>query len=119
MTKPERVNCPKCEAVATNMTPLKNLDRSMAIYGCSACGYAFKADGGEFVENANQLRDVFRGATEGQKTLLESLNGEKLNPATRNLLTARLIEYGLTMWNDGLKQGILLGTIQSEKEEQS
>lgn len=108
------MDCPKCNGKATDITPLKNHDRSIALFACSACGNVFRANGGEFVSSSEKLRDVFRGATMGSKALEESLGGEKLNSATRALLLARLTEYGIQMWFDGLKQGLLLGTIQQE-----
>lgn len=115
MNPGEKRDCPKCNGVSVNITPLKNHDESVAIFGCQACGYAFKADGKAFVENAQQLRDVFRGATMANQTLVEAFEGDKMNPAARAMLTARLLEYGTQMWFDGLKQGILLGVTQAEK----
>ncbi len=111
-------DCPQCGGVATDITPLKTKDARIAVFGCRACGYAFKENGGAFVENPEQLRDVFRGATLGKQTLLETMAGEKLNPATQAVLAARLMEYGLQMWMDGLKQGVLLGAIKQDKEKQ-
>lgn len=110
----DRADCVKCGALATNITPTKSHDSSMAVFGCSACGYAFKADGGAFVPDATKLRDVFRGGTMAQKTVVEVMAGETMNAATKALFTAKLLEYGLQMWYDGVKQGILLGAIQDE-----
>jgi len=109
-------DCPKCKGVAVDITPLKKKDERIAVYGCQHCGYAFTSDGKAFVKDGEALQDVFRGATEGNKALIDMLmgTGEEVNPATRALLSARMLEYGLTMWYDGLKQGILLGTIQSQ-----
>lgn len=109
-------DCPKCKGVAVLIVPLKKVDKRMAAYGCPACGNAFTLDGGAFVKDAGELKDVFRGATLANRTLVESLGGEKLNPATRAVLVAQLMEYGVQMYFDGLKQGLLLGTIQAEKE---
>lgn len=108
-------DCPQCGAVSSDITPLKTKDPRIAVYGCSACGYAFKADGGAFVDNPDQLRDVFRGATLGKQTLTEVIAGEKLNASTQAVFSARLMEYGLQMWMDGLKQGLLLGAIKGDK----
>jgi predicted RNA-binding Zn-ribbon protein involved in translation (DUF1610 family) len=112
-------DCPKCKGSAGLIVPLKKVDKRMAVYGCSACGFSFKADGGAFVKDAEQLRDVFRGATLADQTLTEALGGEKLNPATRAVLTAQLLEYGMQMYFDGLKQGLLLGTIRTEGKDGS
>ena len=111
------MDCPKCQGAAKLITPLKAVDQRVAVYGCSACGYAFKADGGVFLEDTSKLRDYFRGATLGNETLLEAMKGEQMNPATRTLFTAMMMEYGLQMWFDGLRQGLLLGAIQQEKKE--
>jgi predicted RNA-binding Zn-ribbon protein involved in translation (DUF1610 family) len=109
-------DCPRCGGAAGLIVPLKKVDKRMAVYGCQACGHAFSTDGGAFVKDAGELRDVFRGASLANRTLTEALGGEKLNPATRAVLTAQLLEYGMQMYFDGLKQGLILGTIQAEKE---
>lgn len=108
------IDCPKCGGAAPIIVPLKKVDKRMAVYGCPACGYAFGADGGAYLKDSSQLRDIFRGATLANRTLVESIGGEKLNPATRAVLTAQLLEYGMQMYFDGLKQGLLLGTVQQE-----
>jgi Zn ribbon nucleic-acid-binding protein len=109
-------DCPKCKGVAVDITPLKKKDERVAVYGCQHCGYAFTSDGKAFVQDGEALQDIFRGATEGNKALVDMLlgTGEEVNPATKALLSARMLEYGLTMWFDGVKQGILLGTIQTQ-----
>lgn len=108
--------CPKCQGTASLIVPLKQVEKRMAVYGCMACGHAFNGSGGAYLKDAGELRDVFRGATLANRTLTEAMGGEKLNPATRAVLTAQLLEYGVQMYFDGLKQGLLLGTIKSEKE---
>ena len=110
------MDCPKCGSVATDITPSKSAT-SIKAYGCAACGYAFTGDGRPVVQNNQQLADVFRAATEGQKTLLDVFSADKLDPATRAVLTTKLLEYGVQMWFDGLKQGILLGTVQEMKKD--
>lgn len=110
------IDCPRCKGAAVLLTPLKSVDKRAAVYGCNACGFSFRADGGAFLEDASQLRDVFRGATMANKTLLELLKGERLNAATRAMMSAQLLEYGVQMWFDGLKQGLLLGAIGADKE---
>jgi len=113
------MKCPKCGGEAADITPLKVKDARIAVYACYTpkCGYTFKAGGGAFVEGPEQLRDVFRGATLADRALTETMAGEKLNPATKALFQARLVEYGLTMWFDGLKQGLLLGAVQQENSD--
>lgn len=110
------VDCPKCKGAAVDITPLKKKDERIAVYGCQACGFAFTADGKAFVKDGEALQDVFRGATQGNQALVDMLigTGEHINPTTRALLAARMLEYGVTMWMDGLKQGILLGVIQND-----
>jgi predicted phage tail protein len=113
----ETRNCVRCQGVAIDITPLKEHDVEQAIFACQTCGQTFRHDGTAFVAHAGALRDIFRGATLAGQTLDDALGGQQLNAATRALLTARLVEYGLSMWMDGVKQGILLGTIQKEKGE--
>lgn len=110
-------DCPQCGGAANDITPLKVKDERVAVYGCPTCGYAFKADGGAYVENPEQLRDVFRGATLGKQTLIEVIAGENLNASTKAVFAARLMEYGLQMWMDGLKQGLLLGAVKGDKKD--
>jgi transcription elongation factor Elf1 len=105
------MNCPKCGSVATNITPVKG-PSPVQVFGCSVCGYAFDGSGAPIVNNAKQLADVFKAATEGQKTLQEVFGGKDMDPATKAILTTKLLEYGVQMWFDGVKQGLLLGTIQ-------
>lgn len=109
-------DCPKCKGAAADITPLKKKDQRVSIYACQACGFAFTADGKAFVKDGEALQDVFRGATKGNEALVDMLvgTGEDINPATRALLAARMLEYGVTMWMDGVKQGILLGVMQDD-----
>lgn len=110
----DRKKCPNCDGVLTDITPLKKKDERISVWACQACGNSFKADGGAFVKDAAALRDVFKGATGAKRTVVEAMKGENMTPATKNLLTALVLEYGLQMWMDGVKQGILLGTIREE-----
>lgn len=112
---PKSADCPKCQGHAALIIPLKKVDKGAAVYGCSACGHTFHSSGAAFLKDAGELRDVFRGATLANRTLMDSLGGEKMNAATRAVLTAHLLEYGMQMYFDGLKQGLLLGTISQEK----
>src|SRR5690606_28232209 len=80
----------------------------------SKCAYSFTVDGGSFVKDASQLKDHFRAMALGNITLEKALFGEKLNPATRALLLAHILEYGTTMWMDGLKTGLLYGAARDE-----
>lgn len=110
------MDCPKCQSIATNITPMK-VKLSIEVYGCSTCGHTFNADGSPVVTNAKQLADVFRVATEGQKTLLDTFGVTQMDAATRAVVTTKLMEYGVQMWFDGLKQGILLTTITEMKND--
>lgn len=107
--------CPQCKGTSRLLSPLKELPEGMAVYACSACSYTHKADGGAYVGDTEQLHDVFQAATLGKQTLDKTLGGENLNPATKAFLQAQIMEYGVQMWFDGLKQGLLLGAVQKEK----
>lgn len=111
------VDCPKCKGAAVDITPLKKKDTRVAVYACQNCGYAFTADGKAFVKDGEALSDIFRGATQGNQALIDMLagTGEQMNQATRALLSARMLEYGVTMWMDGVKQGILIGLKQGSQ----
>lgn len=112
-------DCPKCKGAARSLVPAQFEKRSFAIYGCLACGFAFKADGTTYVDNMAELRDYFRGATLGHRTLNEGLKDVTLPPAAKVLLQAQILEYGTNMWFDGLKQGLLLGAIHTAHEEKN
>lgn len=116
MTEAARsADCPKCKGLASLIVPLKKVDQALAVYGCSACGFVFESSGKAFLRDVDGLRDVFRGATLAHQTLTDAFGGSGMNAATRAVLTAQLLEYGMTMYFDGLKQGLLLGTIEVEK----
>jgi hypothetical protein len=108
-------DCPKCGGLASLIIPLKKVEQALAVYGCSACGFVFDANGKAFLRDTGELRDVFRGATLAHQTLADAFGGSTMNAATRAVLTAQLLEYGMMMYFDGLKQGLLLGTIQTVK----
>lgn len=112
------MQCPKCQGAAPCLTPMKAVAKRNAIYACPACAHTFTADGGAYVDNTTELRDYFRGAELGRQTLVQSLAGEKLNPATLALLQAELTAYGMVMWNDGFKTGLLFGAKQLEASAQ-
>lgn len=106
--------CQKCNGVAADITPLKKKDERIAIYACENCGFAFTADGKAFIKDSESLQQTF--ATPGNQALMDMLigTGEKLNPATFALLSARMLEYGLTMWMDGYKAGLLTKVKQED-----
>lgn len=102
--------CPRCKAAALLLAPGRSATK-VVVYGCTGCGFAFTPDGAQYTDNLKELKDFFRGATLGQKTFTEGLKGVEMSPAARALLTAQIIEYGTSMWFDGLKQGLLLGAL--------
>lgn len=112
---PRLKDCPKCQAAAYLLSPVQDLPVDKAVYGCTACGTSFRADGSLFVSTTEALKDVFSGATGGKSLLehLQTLSGQKFSPALHAMLTASALEYGVQMWFDGLKQGLLLGAIKS------
>lgn len=108
--------CPKCNQGATSLSPLKKSNERAVVFLCQnkRCSYTWTVDGGAFVKDTDQLKAVFSAATEARNTLEAVLFGEKLNPATRALMLAKLTEYGLMMWMDGLKQGLVVGAARDE-----
>ena len=107
--------CTRCQGGLRNISPLKSTNR-VSVYSCVKCGYTFTSEGKAFVADGEALRDVFKGATLGNQAVVDMIlgTGEEINAATRALLSARMLEYGLTMWMDGLKQGLLLGVNQDD-----
>jgi len=111
----QTMDCPKCKGVAHLAVPAKIAEQAYPVYGCPACGHAFKENGTAFVDDMSTLKDYFHGATLGNKALTEGLGDMKLPPAAMVLLQTQIIEYGTSMWFDGLKQGLLLGAINAHK----
>lgn len=115
---PSQKSCPRCAGAGKLVVPGKTpLEQS--VYGCPACGFCFTAEGKQFADNLKELKDFFRGATLGQKTLAEGLKDVDLPPGARVLMMAQIIEYGTTMWFDGLKQGLLLGALDRNYKEKT
>lgn len=109
-----RKECPKCRGIAPLTVPLKKVPKEIALYSCPACGHAFSESGAAFIDSAEKLRDVFRAVSAGDKALDEALEGMNLKPAARALLLVLVTEYGLQMWFDGYKTGMLYGAKQAE-----
>jgi hypothetical protein len=110
-------DCPRCQGRSVPLSPVKRPGQDYSVYGCKACGLTFTADGKAYVEKTEELKDIFSGATGAHKVILEGLAKERLNPATRTLLSARIMEYGSDMWFEGLKQGLLLGATSEQELE--
>ena len=101
-------DCPKCNSTASNISPVKDV----YIYGCQTCGHTFDSNGKPYVDSPKKLANVFKAATEGNKTMMELFGSDKMDPSTKAAFTAKLLEYGVQMWFDGLKQGLLLTALQ-------
>jgi hypothetical protein len=116
--------CPRCNGVARLIAPVKNpTGPDQVAYGCPACGLAFNSEKQPILDNQTKLRDIFRGASAGHQTVLGILKGmdgqtdskSKSNAASMALAESKMLEYGVQMWFDGLRQGLLLGTIETMK----
>lgn len=104
------MDCPKCNGIATDINPLKGHTEQDSVYACPACKYVFKHDKTAFCSDATGLHDIFKGATEAQRVIDSSIGEDtKLPIEMMAILKIRMVEYGLQMWFDGLKQGLLLG----------
>lgn len=101
------MKCTKCNS---------ETQRIHDVNACMSCGYTFTDDGKSVIQDLKEIADVFRVATEGSKTLKDVFEIEKMQPAQKAALTAKLVEYGTQMWYDGLKQGLLLGAIQESSK---
>lgn len=108
----QRRECPKCQGVAINVTPLKVHNERAAIFACQTkgCGYAFQFDGEAYLNGPEDLSGWFKGVIGANEGLSEILGTKTMNPATRNLILARMVDYGMQMFSDGLKQGLLINT---------
>lgn len=108
------MNCSKCGSATTPLAPTH--DSAHKAFGCMVCGFVSDDTGKPIVKNAKQLSDVFRVATEGDKTLRDVFELNKMDPATRAAMTARLLEYGNQMWFDGLKQGLFMSAVEAQHD---
>lgn len=106
------MDCVKCGSAMSPLAPVK--DSHLKAFACMVCGYVSDEAGKPIVSNNAQLADVFKAATEGSKTLRDVFGVDKLDPATKAAMTAKLLEYGTQMWFDGLKQGLLMNAIQEQ-----
>lgn len=102
--------CPRCESDAVSISPVKATNDRAVVFVCTKkkCSYTFKVSGGAFVEDADDLTDAFKTGRAANDALDKILLGEKLNPSTRALLLANIVEYGIGMWQDGLKTGLVI-----------
>jgi len=66
-------------------------------------------DGEVINVDQTQMTSMLSGAAE----VISDTYGDKINQATKVVLTARTLEYGINMWQEGLRQGMLLGLKQS------
>lgn len=107
--------CPVCGSTAASMSPVKTDNERAVVFVClnKKCSHTFKVDGGAFVKNEEELKKHFM-AGRASDALERTLLGERLNPSTRALLMANIIEYGLSMWNDGMKVGLVIGATRDE-----
>jgi hypothetical protein len=108
-------DCPKCGGALFLAVP----DATAAgqrLYGCKLCFHTCQADGTPFVE-CDDLKDVFRAATEGQAVYDKMLASQHFSPAARAVFQAEIVSYGLQMWQDGFKQGLLMGALKTTTAE--
>lgn len=109
-------DCPQCKAKAVSLSPVKATNERAVVFICTnkKCSHAFKVSGGAFVKDADELTDVFKAGKMANEALDRVLLGEKVNPSTRALLMANIVEYGMNMWQDGLKTGLVINAIKQE-----
>jgi len=97
--------CPKCNS--SDMEYLKKMD----LYACQTCATAYDKTGAQFIP-ANVPH--FNKATEMAFTGVQRMVGkEKVNPAEAALMQATMYEFVSDAYNNGFKEGLLLGTRQN------
>lgn len=113
------MDCPKCNGVSVQLTPFEKFNKGIPlVHACQSCGHTFSNDGTPYVKNVKQMRDIFHAATRANSTLEELFGGKTLDPQTKAVLVARLVEYGSQCWFDGLQQGIVLQSIHVIKDQE-
>lgn len=108
--------CPQCKSAGVSISPIKATNDRSVVFVCTSkkCSYTFKASGGAFVKDADALTDIFKLGRDARETLDRVLLGEKVNPSTKALLIAEIVEYGIGMWQDGLKTGLVISATKQE-----
>lgn len=106
-------SCPKCQGVSFLISPTEDIPLEKAVYGCKACGHLFDYKFRAFIKSNEKVKDVFKGVSLA-KELVDSTTPPDLSDTAKTVLMASMINYGINMWYDGLKQGLLISVIESE-----
>ena len=112
------MKCIKCGTETKPLGPAKNIPESKRIQGCPKCGSVYK-DGKEFNLPISNLMQG-EGLAGKVKTAMDKVfeeGGKTLNSSEAAVVQAIISDLYMQGFSAGVKQGLLLGTIQTRYKE--
>jgi len=109
-------SCPICKGAAYEMQPrgLGKVKIDKPFFACTNCGANFDKSNNILHKNPADIDQISMIAT-GARKMAESLpEFESMGSASQALFQARMAEFGLQVWFDGYKHGLLTNAIQEE-----
>lgn len=114
------MKCPKCNSETNPLGPSKKIPENRKMFGCPKCGFVCRADGEEVklpsekgVPGIGGLADAITGVMD--KAFKEG--AKPLNPSEAAVIQAVISDLYIEAFSSGVKQGLLLGTIQTRYKE--
>lgn len=114
------MKCLKCETDINPLGPIKNTPENKRIHGCPRCGTVYR-DGLEMKLSMSKLAQG-EGLAGNVKTAMDKVfqeSGKTLNSSEAAVIQAIISDLYLQGFSSGVKQGLLLGTIQTRYKEKS
>lgn len=110
------MKCTQCQTEARPLGPTNKIQKEKLIFGCPKCGYVFRANGegiklptGKGVPGLSSLSDAISSAMDS----VFKDQGKSINPNEAAVIQAVLSDLYVEAFSSGVKQGLLLGTIQN------
>ena len=115
------VKCARCGGQAYLMRPegLGGVTLPHKIYSCPTCGANTSENGKILLTNIQELKQISTVAAASKKMTEGMPELQKLVAAAKSLFEARAAEYGIQMWFDGYKHGLLVNAIASEYDKRT
>ena len=111
--------CPKCETSTNPLGFAKNIPANKQIHGCPKCGSVYRDDGKEFNIPLSNLA-VGTGLSGGVQSAMDKVfkeGGRTLSSSEAAVIQAIISDLYIQGFSSGVKQGLLLGTIQTRYKE--
>lgn len=108
---PRTSSCPKCQGVSFLIAPSHEVPKNIAVYGCKSCGLKSNFEGKAIIASQEDFSNISK-MTKLASELVNNNSDENLGFAAKSVLLAEMVSYGMNMWYDGLKQGLLLAAVE-------